>query len=260
MNNNQSDQPQPLAFLGIEAEIQKPMEERNESYELSIGPHPTHSHHTIALLSAPTALGLLRGLQTFSQLVYVTSPPTQDQCKPTTESGNSNSQAPLNSPRSAPNTDQSELPQGVQQPLTPVLRYLYGPLEIKDAPAFPYRGLLLDTSRNFYPISDLKRTIDAMSWAKLSTFHWHITDAQSWPLQLPHHPELSQSGAYSNAEVYSIEEIQELTKYANSKGVEVMIEIDTPGHTSIMGEAHPDLIACKDAQPWSQYAAEPREK
>jgi len=220
----------------ILAEMQLPLKARVESYEIQI--EATDNQQCSALLSASSALGVLRGLQTFSQLVYTLKPPGK--------------------PSSA--TEQKLNKQGHMgsaQPEDQLIRFIHGPLSIKDQPAFPYRGFLLDTSRNYYPIEDIKRTIRAMSWVKLNVFHWHIVDSQSWPIQIPSHPQLSQMGAYSQEETYSVEEIVELTRFANSRGVEILLEIDTPGHTAIIGEAYPDLIACKNKAPWIKYAAEP---
>ncbi|KAH9813312.1 family 20 glycoside hydrolase [Melampsora americana] len=251
-----------LRINGIRSEILKPLNERDESYELVIGPDPSNCRHNIALLSASNSLGLLRGLQTFSQLVYITTPPPLESdsiSNPNQNQISFQSNQELSKPTSSNQSNDQDEDDQDEYSLTSDsnLRYLYGPLKIKDTPAFPYRGILLDTSRNFYPISDLKRTLKAMSWSKLSMFHWHITDAQSWPLQIPSNPLLTQRGAYSHHEVYSIEEIKDLVGFANSIGIDVMIEIDTPGHTSVIGEAFPELIACKDAEPWNLYAAEP---
>ncbi|KAF5343330.1 hypothetical protein D9758_014191 [Tetrapyrgos nigripes] len=88
------------------------------------------------------------------------------------------------------------------------------PIEIQDEPAYPYRGLMLDTARNFFPVADIKRTLDAMSWVKINTFHWHIVDSQSFPLQLPEFPELAANGAYSPAMVYSAEDVKDIVSYA----------------------------------------------
>jgi len=118
------------------------------------------------------------------------------------------------------------------------------PVAIKDAPAYPYRGLLLDTARNFFPVDDIKRTIDAMSWVKLNTLHWHVVDSQSFPLQIPSHPELSQKGAYSSEMTYSPSDVKDLISYAAARGVDILPEFDTPGHTSAIWESHPEHIAC----------------
>ncbi|KAJ6455070.1 beta-hexosaminidase [Mycena vitilis] len=133
-----------------------------------------------------------------------------------------------------------------------------GPVSIlKDVPAYPYRGLMLDTARNFFPVADIKRTLDAMSWVKINTFHWHIVDSQSFPLSLPEFPELVQRGAYSNSEVYSPADVQDIVSYAASHGIDVLMEIDSPGHTAIVAESHPEHVACNQASPWSTFANEP---
>ncbi|KAJ8587072.1 glycoside hydrolase family 20 protein [Rhizopogon salebrosus TDB-379] len=134
---------------------------------------------------------------------------------------------------------------------------LLAPIAITDMPAYPYRGLGLDTSRNYYPVADVLRTLDAMSWVKINTFHWHITDSQSFPLEVAQYPELAMNGAYSPAEVYTESDIQYIVQYAGARGIDVLLEIDTPGHTAIIGASYPDYIACFDETPWSQYANEP---
>ncbi|VDC07078.1 unnamed protein product [Peniophora sp. CBMAI 1063] len=133
---------------------------------------------------------------------------------------------------------------------------LEAPLEINDAPAYPYRGLMLDTARNFFPVSSLERLIDQMSWSKLNVFHWHISDAQSFPLNVPGFTELSEKGAYSASKVYTPDDVAGLITYAGERGIDIMLEIDTPGHTSIFAAAHPDFVACFEAD-WTVYAAEP---
>ena len=96
-----------------------------------------------------------------------------------------------------------------------------------------------------------------MSWVKLNQFHWHIVDSQSFPLQIPGFEELSASGAYDSSSVYSPSDVSDIISYAAARGIDVMLEIDTPGHTSAIGNSHPELIACKGATPWATYAAEP---
>ncbi|CAK5284459.1 unnamed protein product [Mycena citricolor] len=120
-----------------------------------------------------------------------------------------------------------------------------------------YRGFMLDTARNFFPVADIKRTLDAMSWVKLNMFHWHIVDSQSFPLSLPDFPELAQKGAYSANEIYSPQDVQDIVQYAAERGIDVLMEIDTPGHTTAIGESHPEYIACNKASPWTTYANEP---
>ncbi|KII91062.1 glycoside hydrolase family 20 protein [Plicaturopsis crispa FD-325 SS-3] len=134
---------------------------------------------------------------------------------------------------------------------------LEAPVDIDDSPAYPYRGLMLDTARNFFPVEDIKRTIDAMSWVKINTLHWHVTDSQSWPLEIPDFPELSAQGAYSPDDVYSPTDVQGLVAYAGARGIDVLLEIDTPGHTAVISASHPEFIACDHATPWGDYAGEP---
>ncbi|KAI9767418.1 MAG: N-acetyl-glucosamine-6-phosphate deacetylase [Geoglossum simile] len=132
------------------------------------------------------------------------------------------------------------------------------PVSIKDKPKFAWRGLNLDVARNWYPVSDILRTIDALSWNKFNHLHIHMTDAQSWPLEIPALPELSEKGAYAKGLSYSPDDIKNIQKYGNDRGVEVVIEIDMPGHTAIIGVSHPDLITAYNIQPnWDTYAAEP---
>ncbi|KAH7909672.1 glycoside hydrolase family 20 protein [Hygrophoropsis aurantiaca] len=134
---------------------------------------------------------------------------------------------------------------------------LLAPIAITDAPAYPFRGLALDTSRNFYPMEDLLRTLDAMSWVKINTFHWHITDSQSFPLEVAQYPQLAMNGAYSPEETYSASDVQYIVAYANARGIDILLEIDTPGHTAIIGETYPEYVACFYESPWATYANEP---
>ena len=71
------------------------------------------------------------------------------------------------------------------------------PISISDEPAFIYRGLMVDTSRHFLPMHLLYETIDAMMYNKLSVFHWHITDEDSFPLILESHPEIAEHASFS---------------------------------------------------------------
>ncbi|KAI0629981.1 N-acetylhexosaminidase [Trametes polyzona] len=131
------------------------------------------------------------------------------------------------------------------------------PVTIEDKPAYPYRGLMLDTARNYFPVDDIKRTLDAMSWVKINQFHWHIVDSQSFPLVVPGFKDLAAKGAYSASQTYELSDVRDIVSYAGARGIDVMVEIDTPGHTAIIAEAHPDFVACPHATPWATYANEP---
>ncbi|KAJ3988339.1 N-acetylhexosaminidase [Lentinula detonsa] len=133
----------------------------------------------------------------------------------------------------------------------------YAPLTItNDKPAYVYRGFMLDTARNFFSVSDIKRTLDAMYLVKINTFHWHITDSQSWPIQIAQFPELARAGAYSANQSFTPEDIQDVVSYAGERGIDVLVEIDTPGHTAIIGASHPDYVACYLSD-WITFAGEP---
>ncbi|KAL1440446.1 hypothetical protein MTO96_009483 [Rhipicephalus appendiculatus] len=115
---------------------------------------------------------------------------------------------------------------------------------VDDFPRFSYRGILLDSSRHFQPIKILKQNLDAMAYNKFNVFHWHLVDDQSWPLEMATYPNLTQS-AYSPRHVYSRKDVQDIIEYARLRGIRVIPEIDTPGHTQALGKAFPDILtAC----------------
>ncbi|TEB39996.1 N-acetylhexosaminidase [Coprinellus micaceus] len=134
---------------------------------------------------------------------------------------------------------------------------LQAPISIKDSPAYKYRGFMLDTARNYFPVADIKRHLDAMSWTKINTLHWHIVDSQSFPLVIPGFQGISERGAYNKKAIYTPADVKEITDYAAARGIDVFAEIDTPGHTSILHHSFPEHIACFEASPWTQFANEP---
>jgi hexosaminidase len=131
------------------------------------------------------------------------------------------------------------------------------PVSIVDTPKFVHRGLNLDVSRNWYPKGDILRTIDALSWNKMNRLHIHMTDSQSWPMEIPALPLLAQKGAYQTGLSYSPADIEDIQVYGVERGVEIIIEFDMPGHTTAIGLGYPDLIAAFEAHPWPNYCAEP---
>jgi hexosaminidase len=120
--------------------------------------------------------------------------------------------------------------------------------EVEDEPRFKHRGISLDTSRNFFPVDVIKRTINGMAMVKLNTFHWHISDSQNFPLLLKSHPDLATGSAYSLDKVYTPEDVIEIVKYAKSRGIRVIPEIDVPGHTS-EGWFRKNLTSCYHPEP-----------
>lgn len=133
---------------------------------------------------------------------------------------------------------------------------------VQDAPAFAYRGLMLDTARNFMPVESIKRVLVGMASNKLNVFHWHVTDSQSFPLMAPSVPQLAKYGAYGPDLVYSPEDIRQLVRFANIRGIRVVMEVDTPAHagngwTWGPSEGLGELAVCVNERPWSLYCGEP---
>lgn len=95
------------------------------------------------------------------------------------------------------------------------------PIRIEDAPRYPHRGMLLDTSRHFQPISFLQTVIDTLSYAKYNVLHWHVVDTQSFPFESRAYPDLWK-GSYSSQERYSHEDIAQLVEYGRARGVKVI--------------------------------------
>ncbi|RUS17406.1 glycoside hydrolase superfamily [Endogone sp. FLAS-F59071] len=141
------------------------------------------------------------------------------------------------------------------------------PVTIEDAPVYTHRGLMLDTSRNYYPVNDILRTIDAMAYNKLNVFHWHITDSHSFPLLLDTVPELADKGAYvlhGRKMVYTTYDVRRIVKHARDRGVRVVPEIDMPAHTGSWAGAYKEITTCTEKYfqdpngNWDQrYASEP---
>ncbi|XP_038214441.1 chitooligosaccharidolytic beta-N-acetylglucosaminidase [Zerene cesonia] len=127
---------------------------------------------------------------------------------------------------------------------------------ITDKPVYPYRGILLDTARNYITVDSIKATIDAMAAVKLNTFHWHITDSQSFPFVSQRRPNLTKYGAYSPSKVYSRSAMEEVVQFGLERGVRVLPEFDAPAH---VGEGWQDtgLTVCFKAEPWASICVEP---
>jgi len=133
---------------------------------------------------------------------------------------------------------------------------------IIDKPVFTYRGVTLDTSRNFYSIKSLKKMVDAMSYNKLNVLHWHITDTQSFPFYSKRVPQMVQYGAYSPYQVYYPEDIIELVKYARLRGVRIVPELDAPSHVGngwqwAEKEGLGRMAVCVNQEPWQSFCVQP---
>ncbi|CAI6002594.1 unnamed protein product [Closterium sp. NIES-65] len=114
------------------------------------------------------------------------------------------------------------------------------PLTVEDSPRFHHRGLLIDTARHFLPVVEIERVLDAMSYAKLNVLHWHLVDAQSFPIETPSFPRLWE-GAFSQAERYTLKDAKHIVRYAAARGIVVIPEIDTPAHATSWEVGYPVL-------------------
>lgn len=118
------------------------------------------------------------------------------------------------------------------------------PVSIKDAPLYPVRGIMIDSGRNFLSKKKILEQIDGMALSKLNVLHWHMVDAQSWPVQLESYPNMIQD-AYSPNEVYSKDTLKSIIDYAAARGVRIIPEIDMPGHASSgWKQVDENMLAC----------------
>ena len=127
-------------------------------------------------------------------------------------------------------------------------------LRIADAPAYPIRSFHIDSSRHMLPISELKKIVDAAAAFKLNTIHWHISDDQGWRIESKAYPLLHELGAWRNGDnfgthrsdareggYFTREEVKEFVAYCHGRGLQVMPEVDLPGHVSAILHAYPQL-------------------
>jgi len=131
---------------------------------------------------------------------------------------------------------------------------------IEDWPAFDYRGVHLDCARHFFTIKELEQFIDEMARLKFNTFHWHLTDDQGWRIEIKKYPKLTEVGAWRDSTLighysnqpqqyehqryggfYTQEEAKKLVEYAKKRGIEVVPEIEMPGHARAALAAYPEL-------------------
>ena len=117
--------------------------------------------------------------------------------------------------------------------------YYFPTATISDFPRFTWRGLMIDGARHFQPVDVIKRNLDAMAAVKMNVFHWHLTDDQGWRIELKNHPKLTQLASDGN--YYTQEEIKNIVKYADERGIMVVPEIDVPGHGSAILTAYPEV-------------------
>ena len=170
-----------------------------EAYEL-------HISNDSVLLSARTAAGAFRGIQTLRQLI----------------------------------------PEQSNDTLAPQPMWLIPSGKIKDAPNFTYRGAMLDVARHFFTVEEVKKYIDLLAYYKYNAFHMHLTDDQGWRLEIKSWPKLTEIGAQTEVGggpggFYTQEEFKELVAFAAERHMQLIPEVDMPGHTNAASFAYPIL-------------------
>ena len=131
-------------------------------------------------------------------------------------------------------------------------------VEIKDAPQYSYRGLLLDVARTFQPVDEVKRVIDYMAYCKLNKLHFHLVDSEGWRLELKKYPYIAEKAGFRGGDsplhpvygsfdqkyggYYTQEELRDIVAYAAQRNIEVIPEIDMPGHSKSLGVVHSDIL------------------
>ncbi len=110
---------------------------------------------------------------------------------------------------------------------------------IFDEPRFPWRGLMIDSSRHFMPVEVIKRNLDGMAAVKLNVLHWHLVDDQGFRVECLAFPKLHELG--SDGDYYTRTQIREVIDYAADRGIRVVPEFDLPGHGTAWLTAYPEL-------------------
>ncbi len=119
--------------------------------------------------------------------------------------------------------------------------YFFPAIELEDEPRFPWRGLMIDAARHFMPVDVIKRNLDGMAAVKLNVFHWHLTEDQGFRVESKTKPLLHEKG--SDGEYYTREEIRDIIRYADQRGIRVVPEFDIPGHATSWLVGHPELAS-----------------
>ncbi len=136
---------------------------------------------------------------------------------------------------------------------------------VEDFPRFCWRGLMLDCARHFMPINSIKRLLDLMAFYKFNSFHWHLTEDQGWRIEIRKYPLLTKIGAWRKQTVvnhecnrpqyfdgvphggfYSQQDVKEIVQYAKERAINVMPEIEMPGHSQAAIAAYPHLGNLKE--------------
>lgn len=174
--------------------------EGEEGYKLNV-------NENLVTLSASTAAGAYRGIQTLKQL----------------------------------------LPSEIASPeVIKNIRWVIPGVNITDYPQYSYRGSMLDMSRHFFTVDEVKRYIDLMAAYKLNVLHMHLTDDQGWRIEIKSWPKLTEIGASKEVGggeggFYTQEDYKEIVAYAQERYITIIPEIDMPGHTNAALASYPEL-------------------
>ncbi|MBR1469365.1 MAG: family 20 glycosylhydrolase [Prevotella sp.] len=145
-------------------------------------------------------------------------------------------------------------------------------VDITDKPLMSYRGFMLDVSRHFFDKDEVKKLLDVAAIYKLNRFHWHLTDDQGWRIEIPEYPKLTTVGAirsgsmqsydptngttlyddteYGRGCFYTLDDLREIVAYAKERNIEIIPEIDMPGHMVAAVTAYPEL-SCDPSKTYS---------
>lgn len=133
-------------------------------------------------------------------------------------------------------------------------------VDITDEPRFAWRGFMLDEGRHFYGKEEIKKIIDIMAAYKMNRFHWHLTEDQGWRIEIKKYPRLTRVGAWRDSKVlawgdvkpdgiryggyYTQKEAREVVEYARERFIEIVPEVDIPGHSQAAVASYPEILAC----------------
>ena len=142
-------------------------------------------------------------------------------------------------------------------------------VEIEDEPRFGWRGFMLDEGRHFYGKEEIKKILDVMAAYKMNRFHWHLTEDQGWRIEIKKYPKLTEVGAWRNSKVlgwgevkpdgqlyggyYTRKDVKEIVDYAKQRFIEIVPEVDIPGHSQAAVASYPEFLACdpeKEHEVW----------
>ena len=245
----------------------------DEGYRISILPKEN------LIIEANTKKGLFYGLESLKQIIYFTKRKRDDESFTSFDSNtkmdvvaNKKTEQNFNAANLTTsgykNINETAYLQGLAEVETKTLDvYNISPMIVEDFPRFKYRGMMLDVSRHFMPKNFIKKFIDIIAMHKMNRFHWHLTDDHGWRIEIKKYPKLIEIGSKRDETLigharfagknpkfdgipheghYTQEEIKEIIEYAEERYVEIIPEIDMPGHTASLIASYPELGTSKE--------------